>query len=116
MDRSDVIKLLSVTRTQDAYGVWHESITERQVFCQVASVTRAEFMEGGRNGLNPEFRITMFFADYQDETMLIYNGKTYSIYRTYRGRNDEIELYVERKGGSNGKKEASQANRPDESD
>ena len=105
MDRSEVIKLQSVTKTQDAYGVWREVVTERDVFCQVNSVTRSEFFEGGRNGLNPEFRMTMFAGDYNDEKTLVYRDKTYSVYRTYYGRNDTIELYVERKGGSNGRRE-----------
>ena len=103
MDRSAQITLLATARTQNAYGVWVETLTERTVFCQVDSVTRDEFFEGGRNGLNPEFRMTMFCGDYEGEKMLIYNGCTYSVYRTYQGRNDTIELYVERKGGSNGK-------------
>lgn len=110
MDRSDVITLLSTVRTQDAYGVWREVETGRDVFCQVDSVTRAEFFEGGRNGLNPAFRITMFFADYNDETSLVYKDKPYSIYRTYIGRNDTIELYVERKGGTNGKPKENSTN------
>lgn len=103
MDRSEVITLLSTTKEQNDYGVWVETPTSRDVFCQVDSVTRAEFFDGGRNGLNPEFRMTMFFGDYEGEQMLIYNGKSYSVYRTYQGRNDTIELYVERKGGTNGK-------------
>lgn len=103
MDRSEVITLLSTTKEQNDYGVWVETPTSRDVFCQVDSVTRAEFFDGGRNGLNPEFRMTMFFGDYDGEQMLIYNGKSYSVYRAYQGRNDTIELYVERKGGTNGK-------------
>lgn len=103
MDRSDVIYLLKSVRTQNEYGVWVEEQESREVFCQVDSVTRAEFFEGGRSGLNPEFRMTMFAADYDDERDVIYNGKAYSVYRTFKGRNDEIELYVQRKGGSNGK-------------
>ena len=95
--------LLSTTKAQDAYGVWVESPTSRMVFCQVDSVTRAEFFDGGRNGLNPEYRMTMFFGDYNGEKLLSYNGQTYSVYRTYQGKNDTIELYVERKGGTNGK-------------
>ena len=105
MDRSDVITLLSVTKQQDDYGVWRETETGRDVFCQVNSVTRSEFFEGGRSGLNPEYRITMFFGDYNEEKTLIYKGKAYSVYRTYIGKNDTIELYVERKGGTNGKKD-----------
>lgn len=103
MDRSTPIMMLSTTKAQDAYGVWVESPTSRMVFCQVDSVTRAEFFDGGRNGLNPEYRMTMFFGDYNGEKLLSYNGQTYSVYRTYQGKNDTIELYVERKGGTNGK-------------
>ena len=103
MDRSTPIKLVAQTRTQDKYGVWRESRTERDVFAQVDNVTRAEFYEAGRNGLNPEFRMRVFFADYEGESELIYNGNRYAIYRTYQTRTDELELYVERKGGTNGK-------------
>ena len=45
----------------------------------------------------------MFFGDYCGERDVVYHGKAYSVYRTYKGRKDEIELYVERKGGTNGK-------------
>lgn len=103
MDRSTPITLLATTKEQNDYGVWVETITSTNVFAQVDSVTRAEFFEGGRNGLNPEYRMTMFSGDYNGEKMLIYNGNTYSIYRTYMAKTDTIELYVERKGGSNGK-------------
>lgn len=103
MDRSQVITLVKTNRAQNAVGVWTEALSCRDVFCQVDSVTRSEFFDGGRNGLNPEYRFTMFFGDYDGETLVIYNGMAYSVYRTYHGRNDTLELYVERKGGSNGK-------------
>lgn len=103
MDRSNVIKLIKAVQTQDEYGVWRETLTSRQVFCDVRSVNRSEFFEAGRSGLNPEFVFTVFFADYEDETLLEFDSKTYSIYRTYLTRSDTLELYAERKGGSNGK-------------
>lgn len=106
MDKSAKITLLASTHTQNRYGVWTDTMTSRDVYCQVDSVTRAEFFEGGRNGLNPEFRFTMFFGDYNGEQTVIYNGNTYSVYRTYKARTDTIELYVERKGGTNGKANA----------
>lgn len=101
MDRSDVINLISETRTQDDYGRWIATKTSKQVMCQVDSITRAEFFEGGRNGLNPEFKFTIFFGDYSGESIVEYQGKTYAVYRTYLRRTDIIELYVERKGGTN---------------
>lgn len=97
-----MITLIGATRTQNDYGVWELTKTARDVFAQVDSVTRAEFFEGGRNGLNPEYKFTMFAGDYNRETELIYDGEPYAIYRSYHGRNDTVELYAERKGGTNG--------------
>lgn len=102
MDRSDVITLIKETQTQDANGVWRKTITERDVFCQVNSITRAEFYDAGRNGLNPEFSFSMFFGDYDGERTVRYKDNTYGVYRTYHARTDVLELYVERKGGTNG--------------
>ena len=103
MDRSDVVILLDVTQSQDTYGRWTETMTEREVFCRISSISANEFFNGGRNGLKPSFRVEVFFGDYQGENMLIYKGKTYSIYRTYYTNTDIVELYVEEKGGANGK-------------
>lgn len=104
MDRSDVVTLVAEAQTQDTYGVWRSTETRRDVFCAVDSITRAEFFDAGRSGLNPEYRITMFFGDYNGERTIIYNGKAYGVYRTYHARTDVLELYVERKGGvSNGR-------------
>ena len=101
MDRSHEILLIKETREKDEYGVFRPVKTLRRVYCDVQSVTRAEFFEGGRNGLNPEYVMTMFFADYEGETIVEYKGKRYGVYRTYHARTDELELYVERKGGLN---------------
>lgn len=100
------IKLFAEAKTQDAYGIWRSEMTSREVFCTVRSVTRAEFYDGGRNGLNPQYSFVVFVGDYSGELLCEYEGKTYSIYRTYIADSDYIELYAERKGGSNGKEES----------
>ena len=98
-----VLILVGKTRTQDEFGMWQDTPARRQIFCQVESVTRAEFFDGGRNGLNPEFQFTVFAGDYAGETVCQYDGKPYAIYRTYRvPGTDYMELYAERKGGTNG--------------
>lgn len=102
MDRSDVINLISVTYEQDEYGVMRESETKRQIYCQVESVAQAEFFEAERAGLNPQFRFLVFFGDYNGEQIVGYKGLRYAVYRTYQRRDDRLELYVERKGGTNG--------------
>lgn len=101
MDRSEELTLVTETMIQDNYGVWRKTTSERTVFCQADSVTRSEFFEAGRNGLNPEYRFTLFYADYNGERTVRYKDKYYGIYRTYHARTDIIELYAERKGGTN---------------
>lgn len=120
----DVITLVSYIKQKDDYGVDRDVPVTRDVLAQVHSTTRAEFFEAGRNGLNPAFMFTVFAGDYAGETECRYNGDQYSIYRTYIShgeektqisknknrisyrpyhtpRSDYVELYVERKGGSN---------------
>ena len=98
----DVLKLISKTYTKDKYGVSKASETEREVFCEVSSISRNEFFEAGRNGLNPEYRFVIAEAEYHGESLIEYRGKRYGIYRTYIEPNtDFIELYAERKGGDN---------------
>ena len=103
MGRSDVIQLIPTTSKKDEYGIPRTVEGDpREVMCYVDSVTRSEFFDAGRNGLNPEFVFRVFFADYEDERLLEYNGNRYGIYRTYNNGSDEVELYAERKGGTNG--------------
>lgn len=104
MDLNDVITLYQPTYRQDLYGTevevtppTLESMT--QVFCRVYSITGTEFYNSAQAGLKPEFKFVVFFGDYNNQPIIIYNDVQYSIIRTYRNKNDEIELYCERKSG-----------------
>ena len=98
-----VIYLLSTTASEkNKYGVYEKTKTPREVFCKVDNVTRAEFFGGGRNGLNPQYKFTMFSGDYEGEDTVIYNDLPYGVYRTFNPAMDTVELYCERKGGANG--------------
>lgn len=100
MDRSTVISLVGVTYQADSIGQKVKTETTRDVYCNISSVSATEWFEGGRNGLNPQYRATMFRYDYEGELVAILNGVRYSVYRTYIGRNDTIELYLEKKAGT----------------
>lgn len=99
MDRSNIIYLISETYTQDAIGQPIASETRRQVFCDVRSITRTEWFDAGRNGLQPAYVFTMFAPDYENEKIVEFNGNRYGVYRTYRARNEVLEVYTEEKGG-----------------
>lgn len=99
----DELTLYCSEQYKDEYGVTHSRIRPRTILCRVGSVTRAEFFDAGRNGLNPEFMFTVFHGDYLGETTCRFHGQDYGIYRTYHvPGTDDLELYAERKGGTNG--------------
>lgn len=99
MDKSVVFTLISVERAQDTIGQWTETDVRHTVYGQITSVSMDEYFAGGQNGFKPEYRITMFWPDYEGETRCEVDGVEYSIYRVYRGRTDTVELYLERRAG-----------------
>ena len=99
MNHAHKITLLTSKYTQDAIGQWIKTVDETNVFGLVSSVTMSEFYQAGMQGFKPDFRISIWMTEYHDEEELVYNDKTYSIYRTYIRDDGRIELYVtERKG------------------
>ena len=98
--RSTPINLISESYTQNTYGVYEKSMEKRKVYAKVESVTGREWFEGGRNGLNPQYRFTMFQFDYLGEKIIEYNNVQYTIYRTFIKSNDEVELYTELRKGN----------------
>ena len=99
MDRSYPIYLITELQQEDKFGVLQSILSKRLVYANVTSVGQREFFEGGRSGINPEFRMTMFAFDYAGESTLEYMGRLFDIYRTYQGADDTVELYVQRKQG-----------------
>lgn len=100
MNKSGIAYLLADSYTQNDYGVMEKATTRKKVFVAVTSVTGAEWFEGGRNGLNPQFRFIVFSHDYNNEKVIEYNGTQYTIYRTFLRSTDEIELYAELRKGN----------------
>lgn len=95
MDRSDIINLISQSYTTDALGQQIATQTRREVYCNRGSISRNEFFSAGAAGLRPEMVVRMFEPDYQGEELAEIDGKMYRVYRTYRGKNEIIELYLE---------------------
>ena len=99
-----VIELLESSIYTDDYGVQRQTFVSTEILARVASVTRSEFFNANRSGLNPEMMFTIFHGDYGGQTLVRYEGKTYAVYRTYHEPGtDYLELYVQREGGANGK-------------
>lgn len=96
---TDVLTLIAPTVTTDQYGNEEYTNVETTVFCEVDSITQSEFYQAANTELNPEYKFTIFFGDYDGQPLVKYHGTCYAIYRTYRA-NDNLELYAERKIGA----------------
>lgn len=96
---ADILLLIAQAITVDEYGREVATETERQVYCEVYSISQTEFYAASNTELNPEYRFNVFFGDYHGEDVCVYNGQRYAIYRTYRS-GDNLELYAERKIGA----------------
>lgn len=94
-------ELITVAWNTDDYGVHRKTEMSKQVYGYVDSVNASEVFDGGRAGLNPEIRFTMTDLDYDGQTVIVVRDIRYSIYREYRPNNGTVELYCERKGGTN---------------
>lgn len=105
MDLSNELILVSNEYVKDSKGVDRPTPVQKVVFCDVASVSASEYFAGASAGLKPELRFTMMRFDYDGQNECIFEGDYYSIYRTYRGRNDTLELYAQKKVGVNGKQQ-----------
>lgn len=70
--------------------------TRRDVFCSLRSIGQQEFYQASATDFHPEIKFVLAdYLDYQDETLVLYNGTLYRVLRTYRdGQN--LELTVER--------------------
>lgn len=95
---ADVITLITQTIETDELGNEVATEEEKTVFCEVDTISQSEFYAAANTELNPEYRFTVFFGDYDGQKLVKYQGKRYVIYRSYRA-GDDLELYVERKIG-----------------
>jgi SPP1 family predicted phage head-tail adaptor len=97
-----VIKLISESRTVDAYGDIVTTETERSVFAEIKSIGQSEFYQAQAVGLKPEIKFVLAdYLDYQNEKKLHYQcfneakEEEYTILRTYRN-NNLLELVCKR--------------------
>lgn len=92
-----------ITKTageKDALGQIPMTDFKTEVYADVGSITQSEFMNAGQMGFRPELRFKVWRSEYSGESIVEYDGKYYSIYRTYEADNGRIELYAERRVGS----------------
>ena len=88
----DVVKLISVTTTENDMGDIIETPVEREVFADKQSIRQSEFYQAAATGLRPELMFVVRSVDYNGEQKLKYNDKEYAVIRTYDKDGELTEL------------------------
>ena len=96
------IDLIQVTTEKDDLNqIVEKTRTTATVFAEIGSVSQTEFFSGGRLGFQPSLKAVMYDFEYNQEPIVKFNSKLYSVYRVYYvNGSDKVELYLEEKGGT----------------
>lgn len=88
---------------KDAIGQRIPKPQKRGIFCETKSIRRDEFYNAGEKGIKVARHILVTpKVNYEGESIIEYDGKPYTIYRTYEvPGSDDIELYLEDRSGLN---------------
>lgn len=93
---NSILTLIQQTTSVDAYGDSVLTETARDVFCGLRSIGQKEFYQAQAVGLQPELKFVLAdYLDYNDETLVAYNGQRYRVIRTFR-TGQELELVCSR--------------------
>lgn len=106
------IELVSIVTSTDAINqTIEEERTTASIFAQISSITQTEFFSAGKLGFQPSFKAVIFDFEYNNEPILKWNNKLYSIYRTYAiNGTDKLELYLEERSGTKDEPNTSSGN------
>ena len=95
----NVCNLLSIETTQDNLGQFIKKENAYMVFCSKMSITRAEFSAAGALGHKPDIMLIVDSDSYENEMLVEFEGKKYSIYKTFQRNDGFTEIYCEVKSG-----------------
>jgi len=89
----EVLTLIRTERGTDGLGYPTTSGTRRrQVYAQLRSVGRSEFYQAHQAGIRAEVLAIVRAFDYEGETEAEFNGRRFTVIRTFRCDRDRLEL------------------------
>ncbi|OIJ12715.1 hypothetical protein BKP37_12720 [Anaerobacillus alkalilacustris] len=86
------MKLIGSTSYTNDKGDDIEIPTERQVLAERKSIRQSEFYQAAATDLRPELTFEVWSDEYNEEYSLNYNGKIYTIIRTFDKDEKNTEL------------------------
>lgn len=70
-----------------------------EVFGRIESVGQSEFFAAAQTGLKPALKVTVWENEYEEQPVVVVNGRRYAVYRTYCRADQRVELYLTEKIG-----------------
>ena len=94
----NLIKLISVTVTEDAIGNQVQTETTTEVWAEETGVRQSEFYNAAVTGLKPEKTFIIWANEYSGQTKIEAAGVKYKLIRAYNNpsKSEMIELVCER--------------------
>lgn len=101
MDNLRKVALIKRTPFVNSLGeVNNATILRRDVYGVITSSTQQEWFTAHRDGINALYKLVIYSFEYEDELLVELDGEIYSVYRTFKQSIDKIELYLEKKAGT----------------
>lgn len=88
----DLIVLLKETGKNDSEGYFISNMRRHEVFAKIKSVGRTEFYQSMRSGVKLSATFEIEASEYDAESLIEYNGKTYNVERSFNVTLDVIQL------------------------
>ena len=70
-----------------------------EVFATIESAGQEEFFKAAQSGFKSKYKVSLWQSDYEGQSIASVRGERLSIYRTYEGRDQKVELYLGKKAG-----------------
>lgn len=99
MDRSNIVFLVGQTYATDSIGQQVATETKTQIFASINSISRDEYFTASSQGLKPQYQVRINRYEYDGQKEIEINGERYAVYRSYVGKGEMLDLYVEAKKG-----------------
>lgn len=95
---NDVVTLLVEKTIRDEIGMKQTFYEEREVFAEELPINQSEFFKCRETGLRPALCLRIPYGEYEQEEVLRFGGRLYSVYR-FRNDFHHTELYCEARSG-----------------
>ena len=96
----NVCTFVTISTTENDYGETAETETKTGIFCAELPVPSNEFFNAQQSGFKAQKCLVVNSDEYNEESLIEYDSKPYSVYRYYPRADGYTELYCSERLGN----------------